>query len=139
MCDFDQRSRCGVFRMNFTLAVLPLPEWLHTVVLESTMENTKGTQSRKRPRQDNRSRDEEQCHDVSAKVSGKALDVNENDVRDQNRPGTEAVKGEPRSDEGNAQVVGNSYHVNEDDVRDQEQPGTEVAQGGQPSRADNKN
>ena len=65
------------------------------------MKNTKGTQSRKRPQQDNQSKVGQQCHDVSAQVVGKSLNVNENDVRDQNRPATEAVKGRERSDADN--------------------------------------
>jgi hypothetical protein len=94
MCDFDQRSGPGVFRMGFTLAAASLPEWLHTVFLELTMQNTKDTQSRNQPQQDNQSKDELQCHEGSAKVVGESLRVNENDVRDQNRPCTEGVKGE---------------------------------------------
>ena len=61
------------------------------------MQNTKGTQSRNQPQQDNRSKDEQQCHEGSAQVVGKSLKVNENDVRDQNRPSTEAVKGRQQS------------------------------------------
>ena len=57
------------------------------------MQNTKGNQSRKHPQQDNQSKVGQQCHEGSAQVMGKSLNVNENDVRDQNRPGTEAVTG----------------------------------------------
>jgi hypothetical protein len=101
MCDFDQRSGRGVFRMGFTLAAASLAEWLHTVFLELTMQNTKDTQSRNQPQQDNQSEDELQYHEGSAQVVGKSLNVNENDVRDQNRSGTEAVKGGERSDADN--------------------------------------
>lgn len=101
------------------------------VFLEITMPNTKGTQSRKRPQQDNQSKVGQQCHDVSAQVVGKSLNVNENDVSDQNRPGTEAVKSGQQSHEESADVVGNSLHVNENDVRDQNRPGTEAVKGGQ--------
>jgi hypothetical protein len=101
MCDFDQRSGRGVFMMGFTLVAASLAEWLHTVFLELTMQNTKDTQSRNQPQQDNQSKDELQCHGVSAQVVGKSLNVNENDVRDQNRPATEAVKGRERSDADN--------------------------------------
>ena len=101
MCDFDQHSGRGVFRMRFTLAAASLPEWLHTVFLEPTMQNTKGTQSRNQPQQDNQSKGEQQCHDGSADVVGNSLNVNENDVRNQNRSGTEAVKGGERSDADN--------------------------------------
>jgi hypothetical protein len=65
------------------------------------MQNTKGTQSRNQPQQDNQSEGEQQCHEGSADVVGNSLHVNENDVRDQNRSGTEAVKGGERSDADN--------------------------------------
>jgi hypothetical protein len=87
--------------MRFTLAAVSLPKWLHTVFLEPTVQNTKGTQSRNHPQQDNQSKDEQQCDESSAQVAGKSLNVNENDVRDQNRHGTEAVKGGERSGAGN--------------------------------------
>ena len=103
------------------------------------MKNTKGTQSRKRPQQDNQSKVGQQCHDVSAQVVGKSLNVNKNDVRDQNRPDTVAVKGKQQSHEVSADVVGNSLHVNENDVRDQNRPGTEAVKGGHQSHADKKN
>ena len=79
------------------------------------MQNTKDTQSRNQPQQDNQSKDELQCHGVSAQVVGKSLNVNENDVRDQNRPGAEAVKDGQKCHEDSADVVGNSLHVNEND------------------------
>jgi hypothetical protein len=65
------------------------------------MQNTQGTQSRNRPQQDNQSKIGQQNHEDSAKVGGEALNVNKNDVRNQNRTGTEAVKGGERSDAGN--------------------------------------
>ena len=139
MCDFDRLSGSGVFRMRFTLAAASLPEWLHTVILEPTMQNTKSTQSRNQPQQDNQSKDEQQCHEGSAQVVGKSLNVNENDVRDQNRPGAEAVKDGQKCHEDSADVVGNSLHVNENDVRDQNRSGTEAVKGGERSDADNKN
>jgi len=101
MCDFDQLSGRGVFRMGFALAAASLPEWLHTVFLELTMQNTKDTQSRNQSQQDNQSKDEQKCHEGGAQVVGKSLNVIENDVRDQNRPATEAVKGRERSDANN--------------------------------------
>jgi hypothetical protein len=139
MYGFDQRSGRGVFRMGFTLAVASLSEWLHTVFLEPTMQNPKGTQSRKQPQQDNQLKVGPQCHEDSAQVVGKSLNVNDNDVRDQNRPGTEAVKGGQQSHEGSADVVGKSLQMNENDVRDQNRPGSEAVKGGKQSRADNKN
>ena len=95
------------------------------------MQNTKSTQSHNQPQQDNQSKVGQQCHDASAQVVGKSLEVNENDVRDQNQPGTQAVKGGQRSHEGSAAVVGNSLHVNENDVRDKNRPGTQAVKGGQ--------
>jgi hypothetical protein len=65
------------------------------------MQNTKGTQSRNQPQLDNQSNVGQQCHEGSAKVGGKALNVNENDVRNQNRPCTKAVKVGERSDADN--------------------------------------
>ena len=65
--------------------------------------------------------------------------MNENDVRNQNRPGTEAVKGGQECHEGSADVVGKSLNVNENDVRNQNRPGTEAVKGGQQHRADKKN
>jgi len=93
--------------MGFTLVAASLAEWLHTVFLELTMQNTKDTQSRNQPQQDNQSEDELQYHEGSAQVVGKSLNVNENDVRDQNRHGTEAVKGGQQSSEVGANGVGN--------------------------------
>ena len=78
-----------------------LPEGRQTAFLERTMQNTKGTQSRDQPQQDNQSKVGQQSHDVSAQVVGKSLNVNENNVRDQNQPGTEAVKGGERFDADN--------------------------------------
>jgi hypothetical protein len=103
------------------------------------MQNTKGTQSRNQPQQDNQSKGEQQCHEGSAQVVGKSLNVNENDVRDQSRPGTEAVKGGQQCHEESADVVGNSLNVNENDVRNQNRSGTEAVKGGERSDADNKN
>ena len=65
------------------------------------MQNAKSTQRRNQPQQDNQSKVAKECHERSAKVVGKSLNVNENDVRDQNRPGSEAVKGGQRSDADN--------------------------------------
>jgi hypothetical protein len=65
---------------------------MQTVVLEPKMQNAKSTQRRNQPQQDNQSKAGQQCHEGSAKVVGESLNVNENDVRNQNRPGTEAVK-----------------------------------------------
>ena len=65
------------------------------------MQNTKSTQSRNRSEQVNQSKGGQRCHEGSAKVVGKSLNVNENDVRDQNGPGTEAVKRGERSDADN--------------------------------------
>jgi hypothetical protein len=60
-------------------------------------------------------------------------------VRDQNRPGAEAVKDGQKCHEDSADVVGNSLNVNENDVRDQNRSGTEAVKGGERSDADNKN
>ena len=103
------------------------------------MQNTKGTQSRNQPQQDNQSKDEQQCREGSAQVVGKSLNVNENDVRDQNGPRTEAVKSGQQSHDESADVDGDSLHVNENDVRDQNRSGTEAVKGGERSEADNKN
>src|ERR1035438_6164019 len=103
------------------------------------MQNAKGTQSRNQPQQDNESKGGQQCHEGSADVAGKSLDVNENDVRNQNRPGIEAVKGGQQCHEGSADVGGKSLNVNENDVRNQNRPGTEAVKGGQQCHADNKN
>ena len=103
------------------------------------MQNTKGTQSRNQPQQDNQSKGEQQRHEGYAQVVGKSLNVNENDVRDQSRPGTEAVKGGQQCHEESADVVGNSLNVNENDVRNQNRSGTEAVKGGERSDADNKN
>ena len=65
------------------------------------MQNTKAAQSRNQPQQDNQLRVGPQCHEGSAKVVGESFNVNENDVRNQDRCGTEAVKGGARSDADN--------------------------------------
>ena len=57
------------------------------------MQNAKSTQRRNQPQQDNQSKVGQQCHEDSAEVGGEALNVNENDVRNQNRTGAKAVKG----------------------------------------------
>ena len=57
------------------------------------MQKTKATQDLDQPQQDIQPTVAQQCHEESAEVVGKSLDVNENDVRDQNRSGTEPVKG----------------------------------------------
>jgi hypothetical protein len=67
------------------------------------------------------------------------VNENKNKVRDQNRPCTEAVKGEQQSHEGSADVVGNSLNVNENDVRNQNRSGTEAVKGGEGAGAGNKN
>ena len=65
------------------------------------MQNTKGTQSRNQPQQENRSKVGKQCHEDSAKVVGESFNVNENDVRNQDPCGTEAAKGGSRSNAEN--------------------------------------
>jgi len=97
MCDFDQLSGCAVFRMGSTLAVASIPESLHTLIHGAHNADHQITQSRNQPQQDNQSKIGQECHDVSAQVVDNSLHVNENDVRDQSRPGTETVKGGERS------------------------------------------
>jgi hypothetical protein len=65
------------------------------------MQNTKGTHSRNRPQRNNQSKREPQCHEGSVDVAVNSLNVNENDVRNQNRPSTKAVKVGERSDADN--------------------------------------
>ena len=89
------------------------------------MQNTKDNLHRNQPQQDNRPNDAEQCHEESAKVIGESFDVNENDVRDQDRPDTEAGQA---CHEESAKVVGESFDVNENDVRDQDRPDTEAVE-----------
>jgi hypothetical protein len=57
------------------------------------MQNTKGTQSRNHPQQENQSKIGQQCHEGSAKVVGESLHVNENDVRDQPQQDKESKVG----------------------------------------------
>ena len=57
------------------------------------MQKTEATQVRNQTQQDNQSKVGQQCHEDSAEVGGEALNVNENDVRNQNRTGAKAVKG----------------------------------------------
>jgi uncharacterized protein YheU (UPF0270 family) len=102
------------------------------------MQKTKATQDLDQPQQDIQPTVAQQCHEESAEVVGKSLDVNENDVRDQNRPGTAAVKGEQQPHGGSAKVVGKSLEVNENDVRDQNRSGTEPVKGGQQCHANKK-
>jgi hypothetical protein len=93
------------------------------------MQKTKGTQSCNQPQQDNQSKCGEQCHENSADVVGKSLNVNENDVRNRSRPSIEAAKGGQQCHDGSADVVGKSLNVNENDVRNQNRPGTEADKG----------
>ena len=102
------------------------------------MQNLEDTQSRNRPRQDNQSKVEDQCHEERAKVVGESLDVNEKDVRDRPQQDNQSKAAE-QCHEGSAKVVGESFHVNENDVRNQDQCGTEGAKGGARADAENKN
>ena len=102
------------------------------------MQNAKSTQSRNQPQQDNQSKDGQRCHEGSAKVEGKSLKVNENDVRNQPQQDNQS-KVEQRCHEDSAKVVGKSLNVNENDVRNQNQPGAEGCEGGgQECHEDNK-
>ena len=98
------------------------------------MQNAKSTQSRNRPQQHNQSKGEQQCHEDSAKVVGKSLNVNENDVRQEDNQSM----GEQECHEHSAKVVGKSLNVNENDVRNQNRPGTEAAKRERQSHANNK-
>jgi len=101
------------------------------------MQNTKGTQSRNQPQQENRSKVGKQCHEDSAKVVGESFNVNENDVRNQPQQENQSKVGKP-CHEGSAKVEGESFNVNENDVRNQDPCGTEAAKGGSRSDAENK-
>ena len=57
------------------------------------MQKTEATQGRNQPQQGNQSKPVQQPHEASAKVVGKSLDVNENDVRDQPRQGNQSKSG----------------------------------------------
>ncbi len=81
------------------------------------MQNTKDNSQSNQPRPDNRSNAAEQCHETSSKIVGESFDVNENDVRDQDGPATEA--GQARHEES-AKIAGESFDVNENDVRGQD-------------------
>jgi hypothetical protein len=85
------------------------------------MQNTKDDLHRNQPQQDNRSNAAEQCHESSANIVGESFDVNENDVRDQDRPEPEAGQA---CHEESAKIVGESFDVNENDVRDEDRPDT---------------
>lgn len=74
---------------------------------------------RNQAQRDNRPNAAEPLHENSAKIVGESFDVNENDVRDQDRPGSEA---EQACHEESAKIVGESFDVNENDVRDEDQP-----------------
>ncbi len=91
------------------------------------MQNTKDNLHRNQPQQGKRPNAAEQCHEGSAKVVGESFNVNENDVRDRDRPDTEAGQA---WHEGSAKVVGESFDVNENDVRDRDRPDTEAGQRG---------
>jgi len=94
------------------------------------MQNTKDQLHRDQPQQDSRPNAAEQCLDSSADIVGESFDVNENDVRDQDPPDTEAGQA---CHEESAKVVGKSFEVNENDVRDEDRPDTEAVEGGQRS------
>ena len=85
------------------------------------MQNAKDNLQSNQPQKDNRPDAGEQCHEGSAKIVGESFDVNENDVRDQDRPAPGA--GQPCHEES-AKVAGESFAVNENDVRDQDGPDT---------------
>ena len=63
-------------------------------VLEPKMQNSKDNLHHNPTQQDNRPDTGEQRHEGSAKIVGESFDVNENDVRDQDRPDPEAVERE---------------------------------------------
>ena len=83
------------------------------------MQNSKDNLQGKHSKQDNRPNAAEQHHETSANIVGESFDVNENDVRDQDRPDAEAAQA---CQEESAKVVGESFDVNENDVRDQNRP-----------------
>jgi hypothetical protein len=74
--------------MHLTLAVESFLGVNAKVLLEPKMQNTKDNLQRNQPQQENRPNAAEQCHETSANIVGESFDVNENDVRDQNRPDT---------------------------------------------------
>jgi hypothetical protein len=86
------------------------------------MQNTECTQSRNQPQLDNQSKVGQQCHEGSAKVGGKALNVNENDVRDQPQQDNQS-KVREQCHEDSAEVWGQALNVNENDVRNQAKGG----------------
>jgi hypothetical protein len=88
---------------------------MQTVLLEFKMQDTKDNLHLNQPQQDNRPNAAEQCHESSEEIVGESFHVNENDVRDQDRPETEAGQA---CHEESAKVVGESFDVNENDVRD---------------------
>ena len=85
------------------------------------MQNKEENLHRNPAQQDNRADAAEPCHENSAKIVGESFDVNENDVRDQDRPDPEAGQA---CHEESAKIVGESFDVNENDVRDQDRPET---------------
>jgi len=88
------------------------------------MQSTKDNLHRNQAQQDNCPDATEQGHENSAKIEGESFDVNENDVRDQDRPDVEAGQACP---EESAKIEGESFDVNENDVRDQDRPDTKGA------------
>jgi hypothetical protein len=94
MCDFDQLGGRGVFRMDHILAVASVAERLHAEFWEVTMRKTEITE-RSEPQQDKHSKVGQPCHEGSAKVVGKSLDVNENDVRDHPQQDNPSKDGKP--------------------------------------------
>ena len=79
------------------------------------MQNNEDTLHRSPAQQDNRADAAEPCHENSAEIVGESFHVNEDDVRDQDRPAPEAGQA---CHEESAKIVGESFDVNENDVRD---------------------
>ncbi len=89
------------------------------VPLEPKMQNNEDNLHRNPTQQDNRPDAAEPCHEDSAEIVGESFHVNEDDVRDQDRPNPEVGQA---CHEESAEIVGESFDVNEDDVRDQDRP-----------------
>jgi hypothetical protein len=101
------------------------------------MQKTKATQDRDQPRQDDQLALAQGSHEESAKVVGKSLEVNNDDVRNQPQQDNQPKAGQQRH-EDSAEVVGNSLNVNDNDVRNQNGSGTEAVKGGQHRNPDKK-
>jgi len=136
MCNFDQLNGRVVLSMGLTLASRLFQSDCAGYSRSQNAENQSYSRSRSAPARRSTSTCTREPRG-SAKVVGKSLEVNNDDVRNQPQQDNQPKAGQQRH-EDSAEVVGNSLNVNDNDVRNQNGSGTEAVKGGQHRNPDKK-